>query len=78
MHGNVYERKVDRQRRIALPPDWQYEEVLVFEGDGELKVVPKDGKKLLELIDSVPSSSLSFPYGRFRKEAYRRRYENKR
>ncbi len=77
MYEHVYERKVDKQRRIALPPDWEFDEVLVLEGGGELKVIPKDGKKLAELIDSVPAQSLSFPYEKLKKEAYRRKYEGR-
>lgn len=75
----VYDRKVDKQRRIALPPEWDYDEVMVFEDEEkkELKVVPKNKKALVELFDSVPAPFLSFPYEDFKKKAYRKFYKNR-
>ena len=78
MYLNVYERKVDRQRRIAMPPDWNYAEVMVFEGENELKIVPKSREKLLKMIDSIPVRQLGSPYKEFRKKLTLEKYGGKR
>lgn len=54
MYENVFERKVDKQRRIALPSDWKFDSVFVFEGKDELHIIPKDKDSLRKMIDSVP------------------------
>ncbi|MDK2463224.1 MAG: AbrB family transcriptional regulator [Candidatus Korarchaeota archaeon] len=52
-------RRVDRQGRLVLPPDWRESElgdsreVLVIKGRGYLKLIPRRGRDLTRLFDSV-------------------------
>ncbi len=52
-------RKVDRQGRLVLPPDWRESElgdsreVLVIKGRGYLKLIPRRRRDLTRFFDSV-------------------------
>ncbi len=52
-------RRVDRQGRLVLPPDWRESElgdsreVLVIKGRGYLKLIPRRRRDLTRFFDSV-------------------------
>ena len=54
----IEKRKVDKQGRLIIPPDWRDQlgesrEVLVLKGEGFLKIIPLKKGDLTAFFDSV-------------------------